>query len=232
MSQDNEKGFTLIELVLAMSFISMLLIAIAMTTIQLTNIYTHGITLREVNQAGRSIADELQRNIASSSPFDVTPRDATHPDSKYVIQADGGRLCLGRYSYIWNYGENIAAGSANISNRYDNNEVIRFAKVPDAGGNLCKNPETSPIKTGAVDLLTTGDRDLAIHKFSIARTSNDTLTGQALYALSFTIGTNDQQQLTTNDASCKPPAEGVGDEAYCSVNQFDIVARAGNQAED
>jgi hypothetical protein len=43
------------------------------------------------------------------------------------------------------------------------------------------------------------------------------------------IGTNDREQLTTNDTSCKAPGDGIGDEDYCSVNQFDIIARAGNK---
>jgi hypothetical protein len=234
MSHDKTKGFTLIELILAMTFISLLLIAIAMTTIQITNIYTKGITLREVNQAGRSISDELQRNIASSSPFDVTPKLDDSPetaDSKYVVRDGGGRLCLGRYSYLWNYGEAIDIGGTVVFNKYDDGTVMRFAKVSDSSAALCDDPTLSPSKNNASGLLTSGDRDLALHAFSIIRTSNDVQTGQALYAVSFVIGTNDKEQLTTNDTSCRPPAENIGDELYCSVNQFDIIARAGNRAE-
>ena len=65
----------------------------------------------------------------------------------------------------------------------------------------------------------------------MTRGSSDVDIGQALYAVTMTIGTNDQQQLVTNDTSCKPPAQGVGNEDYCAVNQFDIVARAGNKSE-
>lgn len=228
-------GFTLIELMLSMSFISVLLIAIAMTTIQISHIYTKGITLREVDQAGRTVSDELQRTIAASSPFDVTPKKDDSPltaTSKYVVRDGGGRLCLGQYTYVWNYGKALAggAGAPAIFNKYDDGSEVRFAKVSDPGGSLCAKPDLNIDKTKARDLLTSGDRDLVLHAFTITKTAKDDETNQALYGITMVIGTNDRQQLTTDDASCKPPAEGAGDEAYCSVNQFDIIARAGNQS--
>ena len=235
MNRDNIKGFTLIELMLAMTFIAALLVAIAVTTIQISTIYTKGITLREVDQAGRSVSDELQRNIASAVPFDVTPkRDAspTTATSKYVVRDGGGRLCLGRYTYAWNYGKALkgGAGAPGVFNRYNDGTEVRFAKVNDAGSALCADPTLVVQKSAASDLLSSGDRDLVLHTFTITKTASDAEIGQALYAISMTIGTNDRAQLTTNDTSCKPPSEGEGNESYCSVNQFDIIARAGNKS--
>lgn len=235
MNHNSKSGFTLIELMLAMTFISILLVAIAMTTIQISNIYNKGITLRQVNQAGRSVSSELQRSIASSVPFDVTPKTDNSPatqTSRYVVRDGGGRLCLGNYSYAWNYGKALSGGNGApvIYNKYDNNTPVRFVKVEDAGGSLCSDVNLAVPKAKASELLSTGDRDLVLHTLTIAKTSSDTTTNQALYAITMVIGTNDQAQLTTNSASCKPPATGAGNEVYCSVNQWDIIARAGNKA--
>jgi prepilin-type N-terminal cleavage/methylation domain-containing protein len=233
MNHDNKHGFTLIELMLAMSFISMLLVAIAMTTIQISNIYDKGITLREVNQAGRAVSDELQRSIASATPFDVTPKQDASPAtaaSRYVVRPGGGRLCLGNYTYAWNFGKALDGSSAQVFNTYANNEPVRFVKVTDSSGVLCTNPEQDIVRADAIDMLSSGDRNLVLHSFNILRTSDDPTTGQAIYAISMRIGTNTRDQLTANDASCKPPAEAAGGETYCSVNQFDIIARAGNKA--
>jgi len=235
MSRDKTSGFTLIELMLSMTFISVLLVAIAMTAIQISNIYNKGITLREVNQAGRAVSSELQRSIASSVPFDVTPKSDNSPgteNSKYVVRDGGGRLCLGNYSYAWNYGKALVggAGAPAIYNKYDDNTPVRFAKVEDAGGALCSDVNLAVTKAKATELLSTGDRELVLHSFAVTETSSDPSTNQALYAITMVIGTNDRQQLTTDDASCKPPSAGVGDENYCSVNQWDIIARAGNKA--
>lgn len=222
-------GFTLVELMLAMTFISILLVGIAVTTIQISRIYNKGITLREVNQAGRTISDELQRTIASSTPFDADPAS---PTSRYIVRPGGGRLCVGRYTYTWNYGSAIAggAGAPAIFNQYQDGEPVRFAKVDDPSASLCVDPNLRVNRALATDMLSAGDRNLVVHAFAVTRGASDPAIGQALYAISMTIGTNDQQQLTTNDSSCKPPAQGVGNEDYCSVNQFDIVARAGNKS--
>lgn len=229
MNRDNTKGFTLIELMLAMTFISVLLIAIAMTTIQMSNIYTKGITLREVNQAGRTLSDDLQRSIGASAPF------ALNDIKKYTHDNVGGRLCVGKYSYVWSYGEAINNNSA--TNRYaDDNSIVHFAKVSDPAGTMCLPTGNNGLlprlnRNDARELLTAGDRDLAVHTFTIVETAREAATSQAMYAITFTLGTNDQAQLTTNDSSCRPPSDNVGAEDYCSVNQFDIVARAGNQSE-
>ena len=236
MNQDDMKGFTIIELMLAMTFIAVLLVAVAMTTIQISNIYTKGITLREVNQAGRTLTDEFQRSIASSVPFDVTPKVDNSPataTSKYVKWAGGGRLCLGSYTYAWNYGKALAGGvgAPPVLNKYATGSApIRFVKVLDPNGGLCANLDGVIDPDRASEVLASGDRDLVLHDLKIAKTESDASFGQSLYAISFVIGTNDREQLVANDASCKAPAEGVGDEDYCSVNQFEIVARAGNAA--
>lgn len=237
MNRGKNTGFTIVELMLAMTFISVLLLAIALTTIQISNIYNKGLTLREVNQAGRSVSSDLQRSIAGSTPFDVTPRTDDSEEtanSKYVVRDGGGRLCIGGYTYAWNYGAALVGGSGapSVFNLYDDGQPVRFAKVADPNGALCA-VTTDPIaRANAVDLITSGDRDLTIHAFTIAKTAEDASTGQALYAISMTIGTNDRAQLTSNNASCRPPAEGIGAEEYCAVNQFDIIARAGNRAGD
>jgi prepilin-type N-terminal cleavage/methylation domain-containing protein len=235
MNHNNKSGFTLIELMLAMTFISVLLVAITMTTIQISNIYNKGITLREVNQAGRSVSSELQQSIASSVPFDVTPKTDNSPateTSRYVVRDGGGRLCLGNYSYAWNYGKALTggAGAPAIYNKYDNNTPVRFAKVEDAGGSLCADVNLPVPKSNANELLSTGDRELVLHSFSVTETASDSATNQALYAITMVIGTNDRTQLTTDNTSCKPPATGAGNENYCSVNEWDIIARAGNKA--
>lgn len=230
MNHARINGFTLVELMLAMSFISLLLLAIAMTTIQVSNIYTKGITLREVNQAGRALSDELQRSIASTAPFEVSGTN-----TKYMSQTGGGRLCTGRYTYAWNFGSALKGETLEM-NRYsgaNSNVEIRFIKVSDSGGDLCPAaPAALPAidRSRATEMLTSGDRDLALHTFTISRSSYDATIGQGIYAISMVIGTNDRAELVTGDTSCKAPAEGEGNENYCSVNQFDIIARAGNKS--
>ncbi len=227
-----QKGFTLIELMLAMAFIAALLLAIALTIIQIGSIYNRGMTLKEVNQSARAISDELNRSVASSEAFTLS--------TKYIPLSTGGRLCLGQYSYIWNYAKSYADSTrAQYADTTVNTKgPIRFVKVPDGAGYYCtlqstgKYPNIQLSDTSkATELLKAGDRTLSIHQFQITSGTNavDTTTGQQLYSISFTIGTGDVTALTPDMTSCLPPSDPNSDFAYCTVQQFKLVVRAGNR---
>jgi prepilin-type N-terminal cleavage/methylation domain-containing protein len=84
MIQGYKKGFTLIELMLAMSFISVLLLSIAMVGIQAGKMYSRGIVLRDVNQAGRDISDTIRRDFlqANAEKIDSTGLRAPNMTAK------------------------------------------------------------------------------------------------------------------------------------------------------
>lgn len=231
MSQDNKKGFTLIELTLAMGFVSALLIAIVLTVIQIGNIYNKGITMKEVNQSGRTLSDELQRSIAGSSPFDL--------NKKFIDEDWGGRLCVGKYSYVWNYGESISSDDASLYKYLGaaaDAEPLRFVKIQDKTGSYCVKDPTNgypDVPVDATELLSGGDRNLVLHSLKVTSDVDDPLTQQQLYFISFSLGTMEKDLLTADNESCKPPDStdsSKRDFSYCAVNRFDIVARAGNIA--
>lgn len=245
------RGFTLIEMMLSMSFIGMLLIAIAATSMQVMSVYTKGMTIREVNQAGRLISEDMERMIATVPPFKVIPAktgDASDPpeaaDSKYVTRDGGGRLCTGNYTYAWNYGKTKElSGDGSLPNAYnkytDSTDVVRFVKVRDSGATLCADTNKQIAHAAATELLISssvadpskvGDRNLVIQQLIIGEGSRHSVSGQALYSISLILGTNDQTQLNATATNCLPPSQGSGNENFCAINQFEIVARAGNRA--
>jgi len=214
----------MVELMLAMAFISVLLIVISMTVIQISHIYNKGITLREVNQTGRAISEDLTRTISGSAPFDI----GSGPDSQLVTRDGGaaGRLCVGRVTYAWNTGSNTSNGSD-----------VRFVKINDPGGSLCRQSPWTDIQVGeafgSTDLLRAGDRDLVMHYFSVAKTADDPANSQALYALRFVIGTKESEFLNTNNTACRPPSETDSyAQSHCAVNRFEVLIRAGNKGSD
>ncbi len=222
----NRKGFTLIELMLAMTFVSALLLAVAMTVIQISHIYTRGLTVKEVNQSGRSIGIELKRGISQAAPFAI-------PGPKYIDNTKtpwGGRLCVGQYSYIWNYGPtlNNTTTDKNNSNVYTDGTKMSFIKVPDSAGAYCSTPNSMIDKTYAVEMLASGDNSLAMQGFTITNNSTDPASGEAIYSISYIIGTNDQTALNPSYTSCKAPSQTNSNFNFCSINQFDIVVRALN----
>lgn len=239
---NNQDGFTLIELLMSMSFVAVLLISIAMLVIQIGNIYNRGLTIKDVNQAGRSLSSDLQASIAQSPQFSVVENTGGH----YVIQKNtagkvvGGRLCLGSYSYIWNDGIAFKTGG-NPPNKYtapDASVAIRFVKAVDSNANYCTETSVGSgvypavAKSDTTELLNVGELNLSVYNFSI--TSNvivsDDKTGQRLYNISFLLGT-DIKAIDDTTMGCRAPSDLVSDINYCSINQFNIVAHAGNLIE-
>jgi hypothetical protein len=228
-------GFTLIELMLSMSFVAMLLIAIAGTTMEIMSIYTKGLTIREVNQTGRMISEDMQRTVATTAPFKASP--ANQSDSKYITRTGGGRLCTGAYTYAWNYGKTRElsgnGGLPSVYNRYVSGRgTIRLVKVSDTGGILCANPSAAVPDDRAKELLVAGDRNLAVQQLIVTAGARDDASGQAIYAISLTLGTNDTTDrtlLVPNGTTCVPPNADTANDDFCAVNQFDIVVRAGNR---
>lgn len=235
-----QSGFTLVELLLAMTFISALLLAIAMTIVQIANTYNRGMILKEVNQTARALSQELDLAVRASSSFSTSPTD-----HKYVNNAWGGRLCLGQYSYVWNYGTALSTVNPNrnlysstnnagniVKDASGTRSEISFVKVLDQAGSYCvpnasgAYPSIDP--TNATELLRSGDHSLAIHAFSVTSTptATDSLSQQSLYKFSFTLGTSDINALTSDQSQCKAPNIPGSDLNYCSVEQFTIVLRA------
>lgn len=214
-------GFTVIELLLAMTFVAILLLGVAMATIHISNTYTRGITLREVNQAGRSVTDDINRTVGASSPI---------VDGDYTTTAKSGRLCVGSYTYVWNYGEALRSASTAGLYVYDDGKPVRFARVSDAGKGLCASPTlTIDRSTRTVtELLSDGERNLALHRLSIEPgTVVNGATGQGLHAISFVIGTNSGGESIAS-ANCLPPSDSASDAQYCAMNEFNTIVRSNN----
>lgn len=231
-----QQGFTIIELMLAMSFIAVLLIAIAMTIIQIGNIYNKGLTLKEVNQVGRDISEDLRRTIAAGSSVNL---DNDFIEVVEMGRIVGGRLCLGTVSYVWNNAWAIDADHARLMRK--GTEPVRLMAVPDSTKAYCVQnavtgfPNVTSIPANEQDareLLRAGDRTLAFHSLKVSTTAGatDTTTRQRLYSVEFTLGTqrSDLVNLEATPINCKTPQEIGSDLNYCTVQDFSIVVRAGS----
>lgn len=232
VDSDNN-GFTIIELVLAMTFVSLLLLAIAATVIQIGTIYNKGMTMKAVDASGQEVSADIQRTIGQSQPFDIEPnfRSQRYPETG-INDSDGGRLCTGTYTYVWNYGRSLQRP---INAYVSGDAQIRFVRVRDAGGQYCADPGKRIEMADATELLAGGDRDLAVQSFAIAKVAGNQVLGQAIYTVALEIGTNDQDALerrstlTTVDTSCKPPSSKESQQEFCAVNKFEFTAQAGNK---
>jgi len=248
VNNHNQQGFTLIELTLAMAFIAMLMLAIALSIVQISQTYNQGLTYKEVDVTSRTISDDLTKDVNAAPQFAL---DSTH----YVTQPYGGSLCLGRYSYVWNFGKNVSTYKTNpqpnslnlLLDTSGTTSTLNMVKVLDVNGAMCADATAKKVpKANAVELLQSTDHDLAIHEvcMSTQPSAGDTLTGQRLYTLSYSIGTNNANALTSFPVSgpvaacgstegdslqtCKDPSQNGSDLEYCTVQEFSLVLRAQN----
>lgn len=231
-----------------MAFIAMLLLGIALLTIQISTIYNKGLTVRAVNESGQLIASDIQRTLNTSRPQEVLLVNVIDP----VTKQGGGRLCANNVVYAWNYaGASLINGTGlNSFNRYTNapspttNPDVRIRMVRFIGDSTYCTPippansyKLLPEKAtlGTLnELLKAGDNTLAIQSFDIDKDGSGNVgeavkddSTQRLYHVSFVLGTN-ETGAPINDNGCEIP-ETVVDDTYCAVNKFDFVARAGGR---
>lgn len=237
-------GFTIIELLLAMTFVSILLLSIALVVIQIGNVYNKGLTLKAVDQTGRAVSTDIQRVLGQTQPLaslDGSFIEQRGDGAQATDAALGGRFCTGEFTYIWNYGvaldeDNPQPINVYVQNPGSNEETkeLRFIRIRDSDSYYCTNDDGLPdvVAEGAVELLATGDRNLAVHRFSVEQVAYDPLLSQALYRVKMQLGTNDQTALTTADLSCKPPSEEASFQEFCAVNIFEFTAQVGNKGEE
>ncbi len=243
--QANGQGFTLIELMLATTFVSFLLLAIAMTVMQMGTTYNRGMTIKEVNQSARDAAEDIRRTVSSSEVFTIND-DGSETDSYVLVKQAGktvgGRLCTGTFSYVWNSAYAIERDPADAATITKDGKTapVRLFKVPDSTKLYCmrsasgaelslKNIAAGDVGVG-VDLLKTGDSTLNIQDFRVASTATaqDLATNQRLYTVSFRLGTGSVAAMDANQEKCLEPGQANANWTYCNVQEFAIVVRAGN----
>lgn len=226
--KSQQEGFTLIELVLATVFVSVLLISIVLVIVQVSNIYNRGLTLKGVDTVGREIAQHLRQDIARQKTFSVSPSSWSFVD----LGNDSGRYCLGRYSYAWNSAKDL---QGSVKNKYTaGSENIRLVKVEDSNRSLCQ-PAPDPAdpanliyhkidKDKAVELIGSTSNFLALHKFKIEQIK-DSGTGGAVYQITYILGTQDTALIDTGGNCLAPGVTSERDFSYCAINEFTIIAR-------
>lgn len=242
--ENNQQGFTIIELMLSMTFVAVLLLGIALTIIQVGNIYNKGMALRQIDQSSRDISDDMKRSVAASN---ITTLAQDYKAAEDVAAGPGGRLCLGSYSYVWNYAktfqneEKTKILDPNII-RYTSaakkSTKINFLKITDGSKQYCQKNSLGKFvyqdvqaadEATAKELLSNGEHGIGIQNLTFEDIVSDVQTRQKMYAFNFTLGTGSVDAMNADQSACLPPDSLNSDITYCNVRQFNLVLRAGNR---
>lgn len=213
------KGFTLVELSLAMAFLSLLLLAILFSTIHIGKLYAKGVTNRQINQVGRELVDTIQRDFLAADAAGIN-----------ISALGANRVCVGGVSYVWNTATVLHSGTT-TDVVMDSSNPVSLTRIEDRAYAMCtKNDGKYPMDitalTGKSNLLEGQGRSLAIYAMDVVPIAEQDNAG--LYEVKMTVGTNDAKAIDTNGvAQCKPPSDNSSDFSYCGVANFDIIVRAG-----
>ncbi len=97
----SSNGFTLIELMLAMTFFGVLLMLATALFVQTLGMYTRGLTVKQINQASRTLTDDIARVSNSTSANFELSGQSTEASLQDTLVSRCMRL--GQTVYIWSY---------------------------------------------------------------------------------------------------------------------------------
>jgi hypothetical protein len=237
---------------LAMTFVAVLMVTIAFLVIRITAIYQKGLTIRSINQVGRSLMSDFTSAVADSPVDD----NLQVRDSYFYTISDGGTqlqgaFCTGRYSYLWNTGaainQNRRIKFRNATGEY----AFRLLRLDDASRDACArlrllggntvidftaNAEIKDVVP--LELLTTsgveaaantenaGESDLALYDFRVYPPTINHITGHAFYSATFILATLRGVDINASGNYCKNVSETLNtDFSYCSLNKFNFAMR-------
>jgi prepilin-type N-terminal cleavage/methylation domain-containing protein len=148
--QNNVKGFTVIELLIATVIFSIVLLVLTQTIISITNNYYHGVIQTQTEQVVKNINNDIVQQIqfaTSDSIVSEPPKNnwpssgtlttstpnmigfsTTNPNNSYE-----GYLCIGSNEYIYQKNGIVKQSSPNNDHQAYGSLVLTF----DSG---CKNP--------------------------------------------------------------------------------------------
>jgi prepilin-type N-terminal cleavage/methylation domain-containing protein len=211
---NKQKGFTLTELMLAMAFISFMLLFLMTAVIHLMRTYNKGVAMRQINQSGRQFADDFSRTAKYASLGDIK------------TDLSRNRICLNGVTYAWNINDPTATvPNPALTNGYlspNTAEKFSMVRVIDSGGALCSTVGVNVInKANAKEMLPVG---LNVKSISFSQSTAD----PRLLSLSFVFSTGGYNApdpaATASGFACKSGSEG----AFCAFADFDVTVYARN----
>jgi type II secretory pathway pseudopilin PulG len=243
-----KKGFTIIELMLAMTFVAILMITIAFLVIRITAIYQKGLSIRTINQVGRNLMSDFSRTVAASPVDDTAVRNQYFYANMDGTTQQNGAFCTGKYSYLWNTGtainQNTRIQFQNLTGTYN----FRLLRMEDTARMICQKlsglsgstldlsasdqiKDAVPIEllsiSGVETAATTenaAESDLAIYDLRVFQPTINQITGHAFYSATFILGTLRGIDINASGDYCSNVSSTLStDFSYCSLNKFNFA---------
>lgn len=150
---NRQRGFTLIEVTMAMIFVAFIIFILAAVTVNIIRSYNRGVWLSRINMAGQQLNMDIGEKVRYSTAA--------------MVDGSNRRLCVSGVSYLWNTESDIDENGANL-NRLDDGQIFSLARIDDPNAEYCSNPDKMPPANddGTRVLLSRG---AVIQEFNVAQ---------------------------------------------------------------
>jgi prepilin-type N-terminal cleavage/methylation domain-containing protein len=200
-SQSNNKGFTIVELLVATAVFGVILLIVTVAILQFSRVYYKGVTENNTQDTARSIVDAISQGIQFNGGGVTETNLAPSVGTSYAF-------CVGTQQYSYVLGTQMS-DTPTPAQRYHG------LVVKDAAG--C----TASTAAQNLSLAAVNGRELLSPKMRLAKMQVTSLGGK-LYRISVKVVFGDDDLLnnpTAATATCKP---GQGSQ-FCAVTDVTTV---------
>lgn len=218
-NKSKERGFTVVELLVASAVFSTVLLVALVGFLQIGKIFYKGVTISQTSQSAKSITESLKADIAYASDLS----NLTQPHSSAgTVSVSGGYFtrrffCAGNVRYTYILGSKVDTSNHNFSSRFG---IVRDTlSVPG-----CPVP-TFPI-ANATEMLGNKTRlsELVINQPASSANFNNL----NLYNLGVRVTYGDDDVLQ-NPTSTSPTCQsGINSSTYCYIYNMQTTVVKGN----
>ncbi len=172
--QKHEKGFTIIELMIATIIFSIIILGGTAAIVQIGRMYYKGVISSQTQQTGRSVVDQISRPIQFAG---ATPKVAyPSPVNKGGIQTNA--ICIGNVRFTYGINAEVTPGQTGYTAQHKAAHALWKDTYPSTSSCDAIDLTTITNATSGEELL---PQNMRLGRFSISNPSGDLWSIDALF---------------------------------------------------
>lgn len=226
----HQAGFTLVELLIATTVFSVILMAAAAALVQVGRMYYKGVVTTQVQNVARTVIDDVSRTIQfGDGSYEKIPAEASPPTAQPPIQV----ICVGntRYTYVVGMQVNNKIPSGIYNSAEYPNQIRHALWQDEIGSQQCGTEIPQLQKENPYEGYTTSlkGKELLGNGMRLGTFDVLPLGGDGdVFTVSVTViyGDDDLLDTATNPPKCKSSVVGG---QWCAISALNSVVYSRSQ---